>query len=54
MTRAKNPDPSRPVLGVVAPRARPTLAGGFWLAGLAALAGGVVLITIELALRWAF
>ncbi len=38
---------SAPVLGIVAPRARPTFAGAFWLASLVSIPVGVILFTIE-------
>ncbi|WP_201742133.1 hypothetical protein [Mangrovicoccus ximenensis] len=39
------------VLGIAAPRARPTLAAAFWLASAVSIPVGAVLITIEGALR---
>ena len=44
----------KPILGVHAPRARPTVAGAFWLAALVTVPVALVGITIELALRWLF
>ncbi len=43
-----------PVLGVDAPPPRPTFAGAFWLASALSIPVGVILITIEGAVRMLF
>lgn len=42
------------VLGVTAPRARPTPAGAVWLATLVSLPAGLAIVLIEAILRWVF
>ena len=43
-----------PVLGVRAPRAKPTAAGAFWLAAVLSLPVAVLGLVLELLLRWLF
>lgn len=43
---------NQPVLGVIARRARPTMAGAFWLASVVSIPLGCIALVIELALRW--
>lgn len=43
---------SDPILGVTAPRARPTLAGALWVASALSLPVFVLLTLAELAWRW--
>lgn len=42
----------KPVLGVHAPRARPTVAGAFWLACVITLPVGGIAVVVELLIRW--
>ena len=44
--------PPEPILGVIAPRARPTFAGAFWLACVLALPVFVLLTAGETIWRW--
>ena len=44
----------KPVLGVTAARARPTIAGATWLAAIISLPIGLVLMAAELVWRWLF
>lgn len=52
MIRRRRIPPAPPVHGTVAPGPRPTLAGAAWLATLAALPVGAVLLVAEALWRW--
>lgn len=44
-------DPITPVLGITAPPPKPTRAGAFWIAALAALASAPAFILLEIGWR---